>query len=161
MTQYERDFERVSATVRKEVIRFEVLMFIPCCIHFSYWTAENVCYCSLMKCFCLIIQKEKAKNFKRQIIKYLESLLQSQQQVSVSLCQMWNQIVFLWNQSVHIYNGFYVEKGFVNYSSSCFDSVTETYFCLKVYCLLVVHVLHYRPLAGDLIQKAFMSAAVQ
>lgn len=84
MTQYERDFERVSATVRKEVIRFEVLMFIPCCIHFSYWTAENVCYCSLMKCFCLIIQKEKAKNFKRQIIKYLESLLQSQQQVSVS-----------------------------------------------------------------------------
>ncbi|KAM9375852.1 sorting nexin-1a isoform 2-T2 [Pholidichthys leucotaenia] len=48
VTQYERDFERVSATVRKEVIRFE---------------------------------KEKTKNFKRQIIKYLESLLQSQQQV--------------------------------------------------------------------------------
>ncbi|XP_076589113.1 sorting nexin-1a [Chaetodon auriga] len=48
VTQYERDFERVSATVRKEVIRFE---------------------------------KEKAKNFKRQIIKYLESLLQSQQQL--------------------------------------------------------------------------------
>lgn len=48
VTQYERDFERVSATVRKEVTRFE---------------------------------KEKAKNFKRQIIKYLESLLQSQQQL--------------------------------------------------------------------------------
>ncbi|XP_071348630.1 sorting nexin-1a [Trachinotus anak] len=48
VTQYERDFERVSATVRKEVVRFE---------------------------------KEKAKNFKRQIIKYLESLLQSQQQL--------------------------------------------------------------------------------
>lgn len=48
VTQYERDFERVSATVRKEVIRFE---------------------------------KEKAKNFKRQIIKYLESLLKSQQQL--------------------------------------------------------------------------------
>ncbi|XP_029009251.1 sorting nexin-1a isoform X2 [Betta splendens] len=48
VTQYERDFERVSATVRREVVRFE---------------------------------KEKAKNFKRQIIKYLESLLQSQQQV--------------------------------------------------------------------------------
>ncbi|XP_070828797.1 sorting nexin-1a [Chaetodon trifascialis] len=48
VTQYERDFERVSATVRKEVIRFE---------------------------------KEKAKNFKRQIIKYLECLLQSQQQL--------------------------------------------------------------------------------
>uniref|UniRef100_UPI0037E8BA17 sorting nexin-1a n=1 Tax=Semicossyphus pulcher TaxID=241346 RepID=UPI0037E8BA17 len=48
VTQYERDFERVSATVRKEVVRFE---------------------------------KEKAKNFKRQIIKYLETLLQSQQQL--------------------------------------------------------------------------------
>ncbi|XP_072242432.1 sorting nexin-1a [Leuresthes tenuis] len=48
VTQYERDFERVSATVRKEVVRFE---------------------------------KEKTKNFKKQIIKYLESLLQSQQQM--------------------------------------------------------------------------------
>nr|XP_061780911.1 sorting nexin-1-like [Nerophis lumbriciformis] len=48
VTQYERDFDRVSATVRKEVLRFE---------------------------------KEKAKNFKRQIIKYLESLLKSQQQL--------------------------------------------------------------------------------
>ncbi|XP_028287219.1 sorting nexin-1a [Parambassis ranga] len=48
VTQYERDFERVSATVRKEVVRFE---------------------------------KEKTKNFKRQIIKYLESQLQSQQQL--------------------------------------------------------------------------------
>nr|XP_057930796.1 sorting nexin-1a [Doryrhamphus excisus] len=46
--QYEQDFDRVSATVRKEVVRFE---------------------------------KEKAKNFKRQIIKYLESLLKSQQQL--------------------------------------------------------------------------------
>ncbi|XP_039988935.1 sorting nexin-1a isoform X2 [Xiphias gladius] len=48
VTQYERDFERVSATVRKEVVRFE---------------------------------REKAKNFKIQIIKYLESVLQSQQQL--------------------------------------------------------------------------------
>ncbi|KAM7415022.1 hypothetical protein PAMA_019715 [Pampus argenteus] len=48
VTQYERDFDRVSATVRKEVVRFE---------------------------------KEKAKNFKRQIIQYLESQLQSQQQL--------------------------------------------------------------------------------
>ncbi|XP_074533380.1 sorting nexin-1a isoform X2 [Halichoeres trimaculatus] len=48
VTQYERDFERVSATVRKEVVRFE---------------------------------KEKTKNFKRQITKYLEALLQSQQQL--------------------------------------------------------------------------------
>ncbi|CAJ1056163.1 sorting nexin-1a [Xyrichtys novacula] len=48
VTQYERDFERVSATVRKEVVRFE---------------------------------KEKAKNFKQQVIKYLEALLQSQQQL--------------------------------------------------------------------------------
>uniref|UniRef100_A0A8C7SDI8 Sorting nexin-1 n=1 Tax=Oncorhynchus mykiss TaxID=8022 RepID=A0A8C7SDI8_ONCMY len=51
VTQYERDFDRVSATVRKEVLRFE---------------------------------KEKARDFKKQIIKYLESLLQSQQQVIVS-----------------------------------------------------------------------------
>lgn len=28
VTQYERDFERVSATVRKEVIRFEVLVCV-------------------------------------------------------------------------------------------------------------------------------------
>ncbi|XP_023840624.1 sorting nexin-1a isoform X1 [Salvelinus sp. IW2-2015] len=48
VTQYERDFDRVSATVRKEVLRFE---------------------------------KEKARDFKKQIIKYLESLLQSQQQL--------------------------------------------------------------------------------
>lgn len=48
VTQYERDFDRISATVRKEVLRFE---------------------------------KEKARDFKRQIIKYLEALLQSQQQL--------------------------------------------------------------------------------
>ncbi|KAM4619430.1 sorting nexin-1a isoform 2-T2 [Polymixia lowei] len=48
VTQYERDFDRVSATVRKEVLRFE---------------------------------KEKARDFKRQVMKYLESLLQSQQQL--------------------------------------------------------------------------------
>jgi len=29
VTQYERDFERVSATVRKEVVRFEVPISIP------------------------------------------------------------------------------------------------------------------------------------
>ncbi|XP_024136532.1 sorting nexin-1 isoform X1 [Oryzias melastigma] len=48
VTQFERDFERVSATVRKEVIRFE---------------------------------KQRTNNFRRQITKYLESLLQSQQQL--------------------------------------------------------------------------------
>ncbi|XP_058501370.1 sorting nexin-1a isoform X2 [Solea solea] len=48
VTQYERDFERVSTTVRKEVLRFE---------------------------------KEKARNFKIRIITYLESQLQSQQQL--------------------------------------------------------------------------------
>ncbi|KAJ7998320.1 hypothetical protein DPEC_G00221470 [Dallia pectoralis] len=48
VTQYEKDFDRVSSTVRKEVLRFE---------------------------------KEKARDFKKQIIKYLESLLQSQQQL--------------------------------------------------------------------------------
>uniref|UniRef100_A0AAV2L2C5 Sorting nexin-1 n=1 Tax=Knipowitschia caucasica TaxID=637954 RepID=A0AAV2L2C5_KNICA len=48
VTQYEREFERVSATVRKEVLHFE---------------------------------KERTQNFKRQIMKYLESLLRSQHQV--------------------------------------------------------------------------------
>ncbi|CAL8359053.1 unnamed protein product [Lota lota] len=48
VTQYEGDFDRVSATVRKEVVRFE---------------------------------KEKVKNFKRQIIKYLEAQLHAQQQL--------------------------------------------------------------------------------
>ncbi|XP_031172375.1 sorting nexin-1a [Sander lucioperca] len=48
VTQYERDFDRVSATVRKEVVRFE---------------------------------KEKARNFKREIMNYLACLLQSQQQL--------------------------------------------------------------------------------
>lgn len=81
MTQYERDFERVSATVRKEVIRFEVWLFVPVVLSSG---SENVCCRSLTELFYLILQKEKAKNFKKQIITYLESLLQSQQQVSVS-----------------------------------------------------------------------------
>lgn len=49
MTQYERDFERISTVVRKEVIRFE---------------------------------KEKSKDFKNHVIKYLETLLYSQQQLA-------------------------------------------------------------------------------
>ncbi|XP_018621071.1 sorting nexin-1a [Scleropages formosus] len=48
VTQYDTDFERISATVRKEVLRFE---------------------------------KEKTRDFKKQIIKYLESLQHSQQQL--------------------------------------------------------------------------------
>ncbi|KAG7283759.1 hypothetical protein CRUP_034383 [Coryphaenoides rupestris] len=48
VTQYERDFDRISVTVRKEVLRFE---------------------------------KEKAKDFKSQIFKYLESMQQSQQRL--------------------------------------------------------------------------------
>ncbi|XP_029984295.1 sorting nexin-1-like [Sphaeramia orbicularis] len=48
VTQYERDFDRIGMTVRKEVLRFE---------------------------------KEKAKDFKSQIIKYLESMLQSEQRL--------------------------------------------------------------------------------
>ncbi|XP_053497851.1 sorting nexin-1a [Ictalurus furcatus] len=48
VSQYERDFERVSATVRKEVLRFE---------------------------------KEQARDFKKQIVRYLDSLLNSQQQL--------------------------------------------------------------------------------
>uniref|UniRef100_A0A673D023 Sorting nexin-1 n=1 Tax=Sphaeramia orbicularis TaxID=375764 RepID=A0A673D023_9TELE len=50
VTQYERDFDRIGMTVRKEVLRFE---------------------------------KEKAKDFKSQIIKYLESMLQSEQRVMI------------------------------------------------------------------------------
>ncbi|XP_017269661.1 sorting nexin-1 [Kryptolebias marmoratus] len=48
VTQYERDFDRIGMTVRKEVLRFE---------------------------------KEKAKDFKSQIIRYLEAMLQSQQRL--------------------------------------------------------------------------------
>ncbi|XP_072469668.1 sorting nexin-1 isoform X1 [Notamacropus eugenii] len=48
VTQYERDFERISTVVRKEVIRFE---------------------------------KEKSKDFRNHVIKYLETLLYSQQQL--------------------------------------------------------------------------------
>nr|XP_043886568.1 sorting nexin-1-like [Solea senegalensis] len=48
VTQYERDFDKIGMTVRKEVLRFE---------------------------------KEKAKEFKSQIIKYLEAMLQSQQRL--------------------------------------------------------------------------------
>ncbi|XP_076158888.1 sorting nexin-1a isoform X2 [Alosa pseudoharengus] len=49
VTQYERDFERISVTVRKEVIWFE---------------------------------KEKAKDFKKQMLKYLQVLLHSQEQLT-------------------------------------------------------------------------------
>uniref|UniRef100_G3UHC5 Sorting nexin-1 n=1 Tax=Loxodonta africana TaxID=9785 RepID=G3UHC5_LOXAF len=49
VTQYERDFEKISTVVRKEVIRFE---------------------------------KEKSKDFKNHVIKYLETLLYSQQQLA-------------------------------------------------------------------------------
>ncbi|XP_004615343.1 sorting nexin-1 [Sorex araneus] len=49
VTLYERDFERISTVVRKEVIRFE---------------------------------KEKSKDFKNNVIKYLETLLSSQQQLA-------------------------------------------------------------------------------
>lgn len=49
VTQYERDFERISTVVRKEVTRFE---------------------------------KEKSKDFKNHVMKYLETLLHSQQQLA-------------------------------------------------------------------------------
>lgn len=90
VTQYERDFERVSATVRKEVIRFEVLVsdHAACtqkCQNAHWWNVS------------MQSQKEKAKKFKSQIIKYLESLLQSQQQVRVSVqTSLWTKD---WNKS--------------------------------------------------------------
>ncbi|KAM3925056.1 sorting nexin-1 [Leptodactylus fuscus] len=49
VTQYERDFERISVTVRKEVMRFE---------------------------------KDKSKDFKSHIVKYLETLLNSQHKLA-------------------------------------------------------------------------------
>lgn len=83
VTQYERDFERVSATVRKEVVRFEVWRLFS--LHVSV-TGQLETFIKDWWMFCYwITQKEKAKNFKRQVIKYLEALLQSQQQVSVSV----------------------------------------------------------------------------
>ncbi|XP_068427648.1 sorting nexin-1-like [Clinocottus analis] len=48
VTQYERDFDRIGMTVRKEVLRFE---------------------------------KEKAKDFRSQLVKYLDAMLQSQQRL--------------------------------------------------------------------------------
>lgn len=76
VTQYERDFERVSLTVRKEVIRFEVLVS-------DHARCTQTCQNAHWGNVSMQSQKEKAKKFKSQIIKYLESLLQSQQQVSV------------------------------------------------------------------------------
>ncbi|KAA8590299.1 hypothetical protein FQN60_014233 [Etheostoma spectabile] len=40
VTQYERDFERVSATVRKEVVRFEVL--VPILVAFTSVTGQRL-----------------------------------------------------------------------------------------------------------------------
>ncbi|CAN9506624.1 unnamed protein product [Ophioblennius macclurei] len=48
VTQYERDFDRIGTTVRREVLRFE---------------------------------KEKSKDFRSQVIRYLEAMLQSQQRL--------------------------------------------------------------------------------
>ncbi|XP_010004242.1 PREDICTED: sorting nexin-1 [Chaetura pelagica] len=55
VTQYERDFERISAVIRKEVTRFE---------------------------------REKSKDFRHHVTKYLETLLNSQQQ----LVKYWEEL---------------------------------------------------------------------
>lgn len=53
VTQYERDFERVSATVRKEVIRFEVL------VSNRAECAHKCQECSLvLKCFPAITERK-------------------------------------------------------------------------------------------------------
>ncbi|ETE66573.1 Protein PAT1-like 2, partial [Ophiophagus hannah] len=70
MTQYEREFEQLSAALRKEVLRFEypVPQKITCvCVFDSVF-------------FKLPLQKEKTKDFRTHVTKYLETLLQSQQQ---------------------------------------------------------------------------------
>lgn len=88
-----------------------------------YWYLSMLLSCKLLdswknvlpltdEMFYLILQKEKAKNFKRQIVKYLECLLQSQQQVSLFLSdmKMWYlhyQIFFFSNLSACIYKKFW------------------------------------------------------
>lgn len=90
VSQYERDFERVSATVRKEVLRFEVsTLGLSMC----FYIVDNnrAVFCKharlrspALRCFIIIFslqQKEQARDFKKQIVRYLDSLLNSQQQV--------------------------------------------------------------------------------
>lgn len=53
MTQYERDFDRVSATVRKEVIRFEVRVSDQ-----AQLISSQVSESSLVKCFHAITERK-------------------------------------------------------------------------------------------------------
>lgn len=62
MTQYERDFERVSATVRKEVIRFEVWLFVPVVLSSG---SENICCRSLTKLFLFNLAEREGQEFQK------------------------------------------------------------------------------------------------
>ncbi|KAJ6669704.1 hypothetical protein lerEdw1_000253 [Lerista edwardsae] len=87
--QGERDFEQISKTIRKEVGRFEA------CIYFKL-TFFNICQRITFdkqyfqqpfqfingKLHFVHLQKDRVRDFKTFIIKYLESLVQTQQQVS-------------------------------------------------------------------------------
>lgn len=73
--QGERDFEQVSKTIRKEVSRFEVSgrrRRVDVSVSVSVSVSEPL---------VLVPQKERVKDFKSIVIKYLESLVQTQQQV--------------------------------------------------------------------------------
>lgn len=73
--QGERDFEQISKTIRKEVSRFEVRMIDGCLRGARPFRIFS------SKFFCFSQQKERVKDFKTIIVKYLESLVQTQQQV--------------------------------------------------------------------------------
>lgn len=60
MTQYEREFERVSATVRKEVIRFEV--WFPVVLSSG---SEKVRYRSLTKLFLFNLAEREGQEFQK------------------------------------------------------------------------------------------------
>lgn len=75
--QGERDFEQISKTIRKEVSRFEVRgggVWKNVCLFRDRWF--NGIHVNLL------LQRERVKDFKMIIVKYLESLVQTQQQVS-------------------------------------------------------------------------------
>uniref|UniRef100_A0A3P9Q013 Sorting nexin-2 n=1 Tax=Poecilia reticulata TaxID=8081 RepID=A0A3P9Q013_POERE len=73
--QGERDFEQISKTIRKEVSRFEVRVGLG-------FVFKSSAFCSVsFNPSMFLLQKERVKDFKMIIVKYLESLVQTQQQV--------------------------------------------------------------------------------
>lgn len=101
--QGERDFEQISKTIRKEVSRFEVRVG-----HGFIFKSNAFCSVSLNS-FMFFLQKERVKDFKMIIVKYLESLVQTQQQVKHFILNLSytfhcsrvkvtkKKLVFVWN----------------------------------------------------------------